>query len=65
MSTANAQSSRPRPKLHNLSSGDGAHAEGAKRPFINELIDALIIVFRTNKGSGRHETRPPRPSWLG
>jgi hypothetical protein len=27
---------------------------GAKRSFINELVGALIIVFRTNKGSGRH-----------
>jgi hypothetical protein len=31
-------------------------AVGAKRPFVNELVEALIIVSRTNKGSGRHET---------
>ena len=31
-------------------------AFGATRLFINELVDALIIVFRTNKGSGRHES---------
>jgi hypothetical protein len=28
----------------------------AKRRFITELVDALIIVFRTNKCSGRHES---------
>jgi len=29
---------------------------GAKRPLIKELVDALIIEFRTDKGSGRRES---------
>jgi hypothetical protein len=36
-------------------------AVGAKLPFINELVDDLIIVFRTNKSSVKNAAfRPER-----